>query len=627
MVDNIVMFIAGLNLVIITLLIVMYLKLPANKLQNFNSHLEVLEKNIDKSERSIKDDLARNREETGTSAKALREEVINSLNKFNESVLNRLNENTTTQMSQLDTFSNQLQHLTQLNNQKADKLREDVSVSLNMFKDSVTKGLADMGNTQMKQLESFATLLQGTMQSNEQRLKASQEEVSSSLKGFKDSVGTTLTEMSGLQVRQLNSFSTQLQTLLQSNEQRIKSLQEENGKKLEEMRRTLDEKMGNTSKQLRDELAKQLKDFTDSINKQMSESSKLQVTQHEHLLKQLQVLTQANEQRMDKLRETVDIKLKDIQEDNGKRLEEMRKTVDEKLNETLEKRLGESFKLVSDRLEQVHKGLGEMQSLATGVGDLKRVLTNVKTRGIWGEIQLGNLLEQILTPEQYAQNVAPKPSSGERVEFAIKLPGRDKEVSHIWLPIDAKFPQEDYQRLIDAQEQANVVLAEDAAKALEIRVKSEAKDIAMKYISVPHTTEFAILFLPIEGLYAEVLRRPGLCDYLMREYKVVVTGPTTLAALLNSLQMGFRTLAIERRSSEVWSLLGAVKTEFGKFGDLLEKTSKKLNEASNSIDNAAKKSRTIQRKLKNVQELPQSDAILMLDSVDEKEIAATMSED
>lgn len=336
--------------------------------------------------------------------------------------------------------------------------------------------------------------------------------------------------------------------------------------------------------------------------------------QREEVSRTLMNLTQANEQRMDKLREAVDCQLKAIQEDNGKRLEDMRRTVDEKLNATLEKRLGDSFRLVSDRLEQVHKGLGEMQTLASGVGDLKRVLTNVKTRGMWGEIQLGNLLEQILAPDQYAKNVATKPDTNDRVEFAIKLPGRDESGTIVWLPIDAKFPQEDYQRLLDFQDQANVLGVEEAGKALEGRIKNEAKTIAAKYICVPHTTDFAILFLPVEGLYAEVLRRPGLCDILMREYKVIIAGPTTFAALLNSLQMGFRTLVIERRSSEVWSLLGAVKTEFGKFGDLLDKTSKKLSEASDQIDKAAKKTRTIERKLKEVQELPAAEALVLLET-------------
>lgn len=407
--------------------------------------------------------------------------------------------------------------------------------------------------------------------------------------------------------------------LLQSNIDRLeRGLKEELSKNREEM--------GLSSKTLREEVANSLAKFNESVLNRMNENSGVQLSHLNAFSKQLQILTASNEERMDKMREVVERQLKSIQEDNGKKLEEMRKTVDEKLHETLEKRLGESFKLVSDRLEQVHKGLGEMQTLASGVGDLKRVLTNVKTRGTWGEIQLGNLLEQILTPEQYASNVVTIPGSNDRVEFAIKLPGRDKEGTIVWLPIDAKFPQEDYQRLLEAQEQANLVMAEEAGKALENRVKNEAKDIGTKYISVPHTTEFGILFLPTEGLYAEVLRRPGLLDSLMREYKVVISGPTTLAALLNSLQMGFRTLAIERRSSEVWSILGAVKTEFGKFGDLLDKTGKKLREAGNTIDDASRRSRAIERKLKDVQELPQAEALDLLGAMKETEVECALGE-
>ncbi len=282
------------------------------------------------------------------------------------------------------------------------------------------------------------------------------------------------------------------------------------------------------------------------------------------------------------------------------------------MHATLEQRLGESFKLVSERLELVHKGLGEMQTLASGVGDLKKVLTNVKTRGTWGEIQLGNLLEQILSPEQYAKNVATKLGSNDRVEFAIKLPGKERDGEVVWLPLDAKFPQEDYQRLVEAAEQANVALVDETGKMLEARIKNEAKSIKEKYLDPPRTTDFAILFLPTEGLYAEIIRRIGLTDLLQREYRVTVAGPTTLAAILNSLQMGFRTLAIEKRSSEVWSLLGAVKTEFGRFGEILDKTQKKLQEASNTIETASRRSRAIEQKLKDVQQLPSTDATHLL---------------
>jgi len=282
----------------------------------------------------------------------------------------------------------------------------------------------------------------------------------------------------------------------------------------------------------------------------------------------------------------------------------------------LEKRLGESFKMVSDRLEQVHKGLGEMQTLAVGVGDLKKVLTNVKTRGTWGEVQLGNLLDQILTPEQYARNVKTNPAGSELVEFAIKLPGRDDDGDKpVWLPIDAKFPKEDYERLVDAAERSDADAVELAAKSLEARVRSQARDIRDKYLAPPHTADFGLLYLPTEGLYAEVLRRPGLADSLQREYRIVVVGPTTLAALLNSLQMGFRTLDIQQRSSEVWKVLGAVKTDFGKFGDLLDSIKKKLDETGNTIEKAAHRSRQLEKKLKKVEALPVAETNILLADV------------
>lgn len=379
--------------------------------------------------------------------------------------------------------------------------------------------------------------------------------------------------------------------------------------------------------QNREELARSNRTFNEMISSQMSEISSLQRNQLDIFSKQLANLTEINENKMDRMRETIEERLRLLQEDNSKKLDQMRSTVDEKLSSTLEQRLGESFKLVSERLEMVHKGLGEMQTLASGVGDLKRVLTNVKTRGTWGEIQLGNILEQILTPEQYSKNVATKKNSSERVEFAVKLPGRDETNGEVvWLPIDSKFPQEDYQRLMDAEERGNPAMAEESAKALELKIKSFAKDIRDKYIDPPGTTDFGIMFLPTESLYAEVLRRPGLCDCLQRDYRIVAAGPTNFIALLNSLQMGFRTLAIEKRSSEVWTLLGAVKTEFGRFGDILDKTQKKLQEASNTIEDAARKSRSIGRKLKNVQELSADDSAVLLEEVEDLSQTAVSKE-
>jgi len=366
------------------------------------------------------------------------------------------------------------------------------------------------------------------------------------------------------------------------------------------------------AKQIREELAFNLKAYQDSLLNRMSEIASMQKNQLETFSDQLNRLTLSNEQKLDGMRLTLEDRMKLLQDDNNHKLEQMRLTVDEKLHATLETRLGESFKLVSDRLELVHKGLGEMQTLASGVGDLKKVLSNVKTRGIWGEIQLGNILEQVLSVEQYALNVATRPGSNERVEFAIRLPGLEQGGGPVWLPIDAKFPQEDYLRLLEATEQGLVAQAEEAGRQLEKRIKAEAQIIRDKYLDPPHTTDFGIMFLPTESLYAEVVRRPGLLSSMQNDFRVIVSGPNTMLALLNSLAVGFRTLAIEKRSSEVWKLLGLVKTEFSRFGDVLEKTKKKLNEATDTIDSASRRSRSIERRLRGVQELS-----IDVDSIDE----------
>ncbi len=341
-----------------------------------------------------------------------------------------------------------------------------------------------------------------------------------------------------------------------------------------------------SAREAREELRGSLSVFAQNVITQLASGTGVQNAQFE-------ALRGAVEQRLDR-----------IQKDSAEKLEQMRKTVDEKLHETLDKRLSDSFKTVSDRLEQVHKGLGEMQVLAAGVGDLKKVLSNVKNRGVLGEVQLAALLEQVLAREQYETNVATRPGSRERVEFAIKLPGAGGEGSVVWLPIDAKFPLEDYERLQQAQDAADPLAVEGAAKALEARIKLEAKSIVEKYVEPPATTDFALLYLPLEGLFAEVLRRPGLLDTLQREFRVTICGPTTLTALLNSLQMGFRTLAIEKRSSEVWMVLSSVKTEFGKFAEVLANTKRQLQSAANSIDQAEVRTRQIERKLRDVEILP-----------------------
>ena len=363
----------------------------------------------------------------------------------------------------------------------------------------------------------------------------------------------------------------------------------------------------------REELTNALKSFEEKFAQSIADFNNLQRQKFEDLIIRQENIKKETEGKLKEIRETVENKLKGIQDDNNKKLEEMRKTVDEKLQETVEKRFNESFRLISERLEQVHKGLGEMQTLASGVGDLKKVLTNVKTRGNFGEIQLGAILEQILSPEQYEFNAIIKEGSLERVEYVIKLPGRNSDNKPVLLPIDSKFPNEDYQRLLDAYENiVNPKDIEDISKQFVNSVKKNAADIKNKYINPPITTDFAIMFVPTEGLYAEILRRTGLFEILQRDYKVTVVGPTNLVAFLSSLQMGFKTLAIEKRSSEVWEVLGAVKTEFGRFGIALEKTKKKLQEATNVIDQAGVRSRVIERKLRNVEELPSEQSAAML---------------
>jgi len=327
---------------------------------------------------------------------------------------------------------------------------------------------------------------------------------------------------------------------------------------------------------------------------------------------QLRALAEGNERRLGEMRQTVEGRLQALQMGNEAKLEQMRATVDEKLHATLEQRLGESFRQVAERLEQVHQGLGEMQGLARDVGSLNRVLTNVKTRGVFGEVQLAGLLEQVMAPDQYAANVETVPGSGARVEFAIRLPGRRDDGHPLWLPIDAKFPREDYERLLDAHERADAAGVEAAGKAIESRLRLEARTIREKYVAAPHTTDFAILFVPTEGLYAEALRRPGLVESLQREHRITLAGPTTLLATLSSLQMGFRTLALEKRSAEVWQVLGAVKTEFAKFGDVLARTKKKLDEASATIDAAEVRTRQMARQLKTVEALPEVQAQQLL---------------
>ena len=390
-----------------------------------------------------------------------------------------------------------------------------------------------------------------------------------------------LDSFSSAQAQRIDGFATRLTEFSTRTDQRLDALRDA---LVEDARKTRTEQ-GEAQQRFSETLAARLAEVAQRNDNRIGE------------------LTQRNEQRMVELRNTLDSQLKALQEDNAQKLEKMRETVDEKLQSTLNTRLDSSFKLVSERLEQVQRGLGEMQQLATGVGDLKRVLTNVKNRGGWGEVQLENILEQVLVAEQYAREVRVRPDSAEAVDFAIRLPGRRDDDAQVWLPVDCKFPREDYERLLDAQEQGDAEAVRVSGNQLERAIRVQAKSICEKYVAPPHTTDFAIMFLPTEGLYAEVIRRAGLVDALQREHRIVVAGPTTFTALLNSLQMGFRTLAIEQRSSEVWKLLGAVKSEFGKFAGILEKAERQITTVGRSLGDASRKTRTIERRLRSVESL------------------------
>ncbi|MBC3930198.1 DNA recombination protein RmuC [Undibacterium sp. CY22W] len=429
---------------------------------------------------------------------------------------------------------------------------------------------AYLQQAQLQQLQSQERTERSLREQLQSTALAGRQEMGSNLARLQQALVQQLAQGAGLQKGQLDSFAQQLEQLRQT-----MLLQSQGG---------------------REEQTASLKQMADTLAQRIDQ------------------LTESNAQRMQEIRSTLEQKIQQLQAENSSKLEEMRKTVDEKLHATLEQRLGESFKLVSDRLEKVHQGLGEMQQLAIGVGDLKRVLTNVKTRGTWGEVQLEMVLEQMLTPDQYAKNVETVPGSGERVEFAVKLPGKEEGRAPVWMPIDAKFPKEQYERLLDAAERADAEGVALAGKELERSIRIEAKTIAEKYVSPPLTTDFAILFLPTEGLYAEVMRRPGLADDLQRSFRVSVAGPSTLSALLNSLQMGFRTLILEKRSSEVWQVLGAVKTEFGKFGEVLAATKSTLERAAKNIDQAEVRTRQMTRKLKQVEQMPELQAQMLIDS-------------
>jgi DNA recombination protein RmuC len=557
MVTTVAFTILALLIIALVLLVLLYLKVSRNSSVLLESRLEAFEKAQERTERVVKEEIALNRGELGKAASEQRQELSSAFKTFGDSVGQRINDVASLQRTQLESFSVELSTFTKESGTRLDTARAE----------SATGG---------KQLR---------------------EEVVSTLGTISNAIRNTVGELASTQKVQFEAFAAQLTSFAKTS-----------GEKLDGIRTEAATDAG----RLREEVVAALKGITDITTKTMGELANVQKGQLEAMSLAIGKLAESNEKKLEAVRTTVEGQLQSMKSDNATQLEQMRLTVDEKLQGTLEKRLGESFKQVSERLEQVHKGLGEMQSLATGVGDLKKVLTNVKTRGTWGEVQLGALLEQVLSPEQFEKNVSTK-GNGERVEYAVKLPGQGLDKSEIvWLPIDAKFPIEDYQRLIEAQECADLEGIETAGKELENRVRSCARDICEKYLAPPNTTDFGILYLPIEGLFAETIRRTGLIEGIQRNYRVIVAGPTTLWSILNSLQMGFRTLAIEKRTSEVWNLLAGVKTEWTKYGEVLDTVQKKLNQASETIEKAKVRSRAIGRKLKDVQELPATDATLLL---------------
>lgn len=504
-------------------------------------------------ERVVREELRIAREESSNHARALREEVSSSQTKANELVVKTVNNLGQSQTELLDKVAGATRESAESTRGEIDKLTQRVVASLRDIQTLTEAKLEGVRKTTDERLAAEA----------EAQRKAA-EDLNAAMNRLTETNRTDMTS-------QREKIYAQLQEIQTANEQRFDKVQ-------------------------------------NTVNEQLRTALEQQQTKMNEVVAALKKLEDANRQDQEKARATLEQKFLQIQESNEKKLDEMRQTVDEKLHSTLEKRLGESFKLVSDRLEAVQRGLGEMKSLADGVGDLKRVLTNVKDRGTWGEYQLGAILEQTLTPEQFARNVRPK-EGGETVEFAVKLPGRGLEDTRpVWLPVDAKFPREDYERLLDGVERADTEAVKAATTALANAVRKSAKDIHDKYVAPPDTTDFAIMFLPTEGLYAEILRQPGLHDELQTKYRVLATGPTTLSAMLTSLRVGFQTLAIEKRSAEVWTVLAAVKTEFGKFGEVLDKVKRQLSTASDTIDKTQVRTRAMERKLRSVEQLPAAEA-------------------
>lgn len=544
-------------------------------------------------DRLVRDEFTRSREEARSSFADVRQEVNSIVTGLGDALRNEVAQMRDGQRTHLDAFADILRHLDEVTERRSSEL----SNHLDEQHDSLIRELISKQD-------------QTRQEAAENRLKH-RGEINLALKNLNDSLLTRVDAFSA-------STTESISRLTQSNDHQLARVRETFDERMSQLSCDLSERHdqvraeANENRQKhREEIAARLKDSHESVICTLTDLQNVQKQQIDAFRQEIERMSTSNQERLDAVRVAVDQRLEAIQQNNSHQLDLMRETVDEKLNATLEKRLGDSFRQVSERLEQVHKGLGEMQALAVGVGDLKKVFANVKMRGGWGEVQLESLLEQMLTPDQFERNVRTKDSSRESVEFAVKLPGKDGD-GPVYLPLDAKFPLEDYQRLVDAVEVGDLEAADARSKDLERRIKACARDIRDKYINVPMTTDFAIMFLPVEGLYAEVLRRAGLADELQRVFHVMIAGPTTLAAILSSLQMGFHTLAIEKRSSEVWKILGAVKAEFSRFGGVLSKVKKSLDTASNRIDDVAVRSRAIERSLKRVETLPETEAAVLL---------------
>ncbi|MCS7015848.1 MAG: DNA recombination protein RmuC [Gemmatales bacterium] len=528
----------------------------------------------------LRDELRSGREEARNAARELRDEVSANLKNLGDMLMRTIESFTQHQNTRLATMSDQLRELVQGNQASLDRIQKTLDARLN-----------------------------DVLMSNERKIAEIRQEVAVGLKTASEAVSARLQEMSGNQHNQLQLMNNQLKELTETNQSGLERVRATLDARLKDLQDANERRLAD----IRQQVAESLKAASETIAGRLQDMATSQQNQLQLMTHQLKSLSDANQSSLENVRATLDSRLKELQEGNERKLEEMRRTVDEKLHQTLETRLGESFRLVSDRLEAVHKGLGEVQSLANSVSDLRRVLTNVKTRGTWAEVQLGALLEEIFTPEQYSRNVAVRPESAEVVEYAIRLPGSRNDFSApVWLPIDAKFPQEDYLRAQEAEERGDVEGYRKAIEALKERVRMEAKRIQEKYVCPPHTTDFAIMFLPTEGLYGEILRQPGLVDELLRTYRVVVAGPTTLGAILSSLRMGFQTLAIERRAAEVWRVLGAVKTEFRNFADVLRKVKRHLQHASSAIDRTDQRRRVMEQRLQDVEQLPSDEAVSLL---------------